>query len=251
MTLDKITLKNWTVECVVGVYPSERLKSQKLTVAVDLFLDTRPASLEGLNKSVDYARLCGEIEFLLKACRFCLLEEAADTLARYLLASPPPSLGRVAIDEVEICLSKGEALEGKACPSLTIRRRRGEYEYTEESNVFGKVDILCENSYVGVYWLRVAPGSVISTHHHKVMEESELVLTDSLRLQGQRVLPGSGFTWPLRFPHRYNNESTVEQVVLCVDRPSFIREDEVADNTPLEALELPEPEFYFPKEVAL
>lgn len=249
--MDKISLNNWTVECVVGVYPSERITPQGLTVGLDLYLDTRPAAQGELARTVDYARLCGEIEFLLKSCRFRLLEEAADALAHYLLACPPPGLGRVPISEVEVTLSKGEALAGKACPSLTIRRRGGEYEYGEETNSFGRVDILYENSEVGLYWLRIAPGGKIPTHHHTVMEESELVLTDALKLQGRLVRAGSGFRWPLHFPHAYVNESAAEQVVLCVDRPAFIRDDEVPDDTPVSALILPEPELYFPDEAVL
>ena len=72
-----------------------------------------------------------------------------------------------------------------------------------------------------------APGAAIPTHVHRRMEESEMILTEGLLLQGQPATLGSARTWPLGFPHRYDNPGDEEQVILCVDRPAFIPSDEI------------------------
>ena len=94
-----------TVECVICVYGGERHRTQPVTVKLELFLDTRGASTAGLSGTVDYARLAGEVRFLLESCRFKLLETAAEALARYILAPPtdfrighPVALSRVLLN---------------------------------------------------------------------------------------------------------------------------------------------------------
>jgi dihydroneopterin aldolase len=59
---DAIELRGLRADCVVGVYPEERKAAQPLHVDLALFLDTREAAAgAGLSKSLDYARLAGEV----------------------------------------------------------------------------------------------------------------------------------------------------------------------------------------------
>ena len=247
MVLDSIRLNQLEVSCIVGVYPSERLIPQPLILDLELFIDTRPAAQGGgLKASIDYAKLCGELEFLLKSCRFLLLEEAAEAICRYLLAPTLTSIPRARIDSVSLALSKPEALKGRATPSVVVHRKRGEYSFEEEVKTFGLVDIIYETKGCGIYRLRVGPGKNIPTHLHQTMEEHEMMLTDGLRLQGQEVKAGTAFSWPQAHPHLYENVSSVEQVILCVDRPCFVAEDEIEVGTPYEELELIGGEQYYP-----
>lgn len=250
--LDSIRLSQLEVQCIVGLYPSERLRPQPLILDVELFLDTRPAaSGGGLNTSVDYAKLCGELEFLLKSCQFVLLEEAAEALCRYLLAPSLESIPRARIEAVSLCLSKPNALAGRACPTVKVFRESKEYEFEQEDKSFGKVDIIYETDGCGIYRLRIQPGLKIPTHIHNTMDECELILTQGLYLQGEEVSQGSAYCWPRAFPHLYENFTESEQVILCVDRPRFVIEDEVEVDTPKTALTMIEPEQYysFEKEV--
>ena len=245
--LDSIRLNQLEVSCIVGVYPSERLTPQPLILDLQLFLDTRKAAQGGgLKASIDYAKLCGELEFLLKSCRFLLLEEAAEALCRYLLAPTLTSVPRARIESVSLTLSKPEALKGRAIPSIIIHRKRDEYSFEEEVKGFGLVDIIYETKGCGIYRLRIESGKNIPTHFHQIMEEHEMILTNGLRLQGQDVRAGTAFSWPKAHPHLYENISPVEQVILCVDRPRFISEDEVEVETPHEELELTTGEQYYP-----
>lgn len=248
-SLDQIELRKLRAECVVGVYPSERTHPQPLMVDLGLFFDARPAARgAGLAASIDYAKLAGEVRFLLAVCRFYLLETAAEALARYLLAPPTEDVPRAQVQAVTVRLSKPRALAGSAIASLEIHRRAEEMDYAREEKGSYEVDRIFEDAGCGIYRLRIAPKSRIPTHVHRKMDESELVLGSGLHLQGRKVLPGSAFHWPKDFPHLWENRTETEQTILCVDRPAFIPEDEIVVEVPEEKLRLPEPISYYPRE---
>lgn len=248
---DQIELRKLRAECVVGVYPSERTQPQPLLVDLGLYFDARPAARGGgLAASIDYAKLAGEVRFLLAACRFFLLETAAEALARYLLAPPTEDVPRARVEAVTLRLSKPRALAGSAVAALQIHRQAEEMDYPLEEKGSYRVDRIFEDPACGISRLRVAPRSRIPTHVHRVMDESELVLGDRLHLQGRPVRAGSAFHWPKDFPHLWENRSDTEQSILCVDRPSFIPEDEIVVEVPEGELRMPEPVSYYPREAA-
>ena len=246
---DSVRLRGFRAECIVGIYPAERKKEQWIELDLSLHLDTRRAGRTGaLDASIDYARLCGEIRFLLKACRFKLLEEAAEAICAYVLAEPTGDGQRCSVDAVTLELTKPAALSDIAMPSVRVYREASEYCPEIETQDFGRVDIIAEGNGFGIYRLRVAPGAAIATHVHRVMCEHELVLGDGLLLQNEPVGAGWAHCWPLNFPHRYDNPTDQEQTILCVDTPPFIPDDEVAVDEPLGDLKEAAPEFYYPLE---
>lgn len=244
--LDVISLTAMTVDCIVGIYGPERHKTQPLTVRLELFLDTRGAATAGISGTVDYARLAGEVRFLLESCRFKLLETAAEALARYILAPPTADAPRARVHAATVELTKPDALPGHAVPSLRVHRRASDMQYAVEKKGFGEVDVVHEGSGYGIYRLRVRPGGFIPTHVHKVMEEHELILGSGLLLQGKPVARGTAFHWPKDFPHRYDNPTATEQTILCVDSPAFIPTDEVEVAQPAGGLTEVKGERYYP-----
>lgn len=226
--MDLIRIEQLKVDCVVGVYPHERDVPQPLQVDLSLWLDTRPAAIkESLRASVDYAAIAGQVAFLLKSCRFRMLETAAHALACYLLA--PPALGerRAMIQRVAVRLTKPNALQGVGIPSIEIEREASAVTIETEHSSFGIVDIIHETRDAGIYRLNIAPQSAIPLHVHRVMQESELVLSDGLLCQGQPVAAGSLRRWPLDAPHHYDNPTDRYQTILCVDSPPFTQADEL------------------------
>lgn len=245
--LDVIEIRNLRVDCIVGVYRSERHTPQPLELDAALYLDTRAAGRErGLRATVDYARLVGELRFLLESASFRLLESAAEALCRYVLAPPTADAPRAQVEAVTLRLSKPTAL-GSAIATLQVTRTRTEFDYGLELKPFGEVDVIYEDQTAGIYRLRVKPGGRIATHEHREMEESELVLGPGLLLQGHPVTAGTGYRWPRHFPHRYDNPQTIEQTILCVDRPAFIPADEVEVPDPPEGLSRVEGTAYYPR----
>lgn len=244
--LDTITVQGLTLECIVGVYPHERLTPQPLKLDLALHLDTRAAAGQGLDASIDYARVHGELRFILEHSQFWLLETAAEALCRYLLCPPAVGAPHARPVAVDVRLTKPNAFAGRGCPALHVRRYADECTYEVEEKPFGQVDVVYATQTCGIYRLRVAPGREIPTHEHRVMDEAELVLSDGLWLQGEPVRAGMAHVWPRRFPHRYENPSAVEQTILCIDRPAFLPEDEVEVPPPAQGLRRGEGQSYYP-----
>lgn len=225
--LDVVRVEGLTVDCVVGLYPHERNASQPLIVDMALHLDVRRAAHEeNVRLTVDYAATAAQIVFLLRACRFRLLETAAETIARFVLMPPAEDEGRAQVQRVDVVLRKPGALRGFATPSLTISRSAGSDE-AHEIKEWGSVDIVHETKDAGIYRLNVAPGKGIPLHVHKVMRESEMVLGSGLHCQNALVPMGTVHRWPRGAAHRYDNPSDEWQSILCVDVPRFMPEDEI------------------------
>jgi dihydroneopterin aldolase len=224
--LDVIELNRLSVQCIVGVYPAERGTPQPLDLDVALYLDTRRAATAGsLRDTVDYARLAGELRFLLETSSFRMLETAAEALCRYILAPPTEDQSRAQVRAVALRLAKPGALGQAALASLQVHRSVDEYELETRKLPSGQVDTVFQDEHVGIYRLRIAPGGTI-TPEHRVMSEAALVLGHGLLLQGRPVLAGTGFRWPRRGVHRYENPRALEQTVLYVDRPATSPGDE-------------------------
>lgn len=244
--LDRLSLRGMRFDCIVGLWDFERNTPQPVELDVTLHFDTREAAHHGkLVQTVDYARLLGELRFILTASRFRLLESATEAVAAWILAPPSADVPRPAVEEVDVRLSKLVALSGAAVPTLEIHRTRADFPMKTETKTFGFVDVIFETKECGVYRERIAPKTVLPTHVHQHLDESELVLGTGLLLQGQPVAAGLAHSWPRNFPHRYENVTDLEQSFLCIDRPAFIHTDEVEVDVPVSQLSRPEPVRFF------
>lgn len=226
--VDVLRIEELMVDCVVGVYPHERNASQPLRVDVEMRYSIEPAAVkESLRSTVDYAAIASQLVFLLRSCRFRLLETAAHALARYVLAPPALDERRAPIESVVVRLTKPGALRGFAIPSIEIERSASWCSVEVETKPFGTVDVIYETKGAGIYRLNVAPGRSIPLHVHQQMRESEMVLSDGLLCQGQPCSPGTVHRWPRGAAHTYANPSDRHHTILCVDLPRFIPEDEI------------------------
>ena len=243
---DRLSLTGMRFDCIVGLFDFERNTPQPVELDVTLHLDTRKAAREGkLASTVDYARLLGELRFILVAGRFRLLESAAEALGAWLLTPPSQDVPRPQVEAVDVKLSKLVALSGAAVPTLEIHRTHADFSMVTEPKKFGLVDVIFETRECGVYRERIFPHTVLPTHVHQQLDESELVLGDGLLLQGTKVAAGLAHTWPRGFPHRYENVTDLEQSFLCIDRPAFIPTDEVEIDVPVDKLIRTEPIRFF------
>lgn len=244
--LDRLSLRGMRFDCIVGLFDFERNTPQPVELDVTLHFDTRDAAKHGrLAATVDYSHLLGELRFILVAGRFRLLESAAEAVAAWLLAPPSQDVQRPQVERVDVKLSKLVALSGAAVPTLEIQRQCSDFQLVTEKKSFGFVDIIFETKECGVYRERIAPRTVLPTHIHHHLDESELVLGDGLLLQGTSVTPGTAHTWPKGFAHRYENITDIEQSFMCIDRPAFIPTDELEVDIPVEKLTRTEPTRFF------
>ena len=77
------------------------------------------------------------------------------------------------------------------------------------------------------------------------MSEAELILDPGLGVRMKFCAPGLGHFWPRELVHTYKNTTDTEASILCVDKPKFIREDEVESELPLGERTLAQPTRYF------
>ena len=235
---DLIHLTGKFTDCIIGVYPNERHTKQAIAVTLEIECDTRQAARSSkLEQTLDYAKLVGEIGFILETSRFLLLETAADSLARYLLAPPLGERKHPRPTGVTIKLHKPEAISASFDAAIEIHRSGDDYSYDLEKTKFGTVDVIAEYKECGIYRLNVGPGLEIPTHVHKNMREREMALSDGLLLQGKPLKPGVAHSWPKDFPHCYKNPTAVPKTILCIDSPKFQRADEIPVNAQPTALD--------------
>ncbi len=247
--LDVIELRGLTVDCIIGVYRRERVAAQPLRLDVALFLDTREAAVGGrLARTVHYGRLAGELRFLLEACRFELLESAAETVCRYVLAPPTEDAPRARIQAATVRVAKPEALGGSTIPSLQVHRSADEMAYEAQERPFGQVDVLHEGAGYGLYRLRLKPASGAPTRLQRRGEGDELVLGTGVLLQGQPAPRGTAFPWPPGASRRYENPTATEQTLLCVDRPRLAAMEEVETEPAAASPSLVQGVFYYPQD---
>lgn len=243
---DRLALRGMRFDCIIGILDHERTTPQPVELDVVLHFHMRRAAHEGrIAHTIDYARVVGELQFILVAARFLLLESAAEALAAWLLMPPSLDVPRPQVEEVEVRLAKPRALAGRAVPQIGIRRQRTDFPPNLEVKPFGFVDVIFESPECGVYRERISPRTVLPTHVHRHLDEMELTLGSGLLLQGAPVAAGVAHEWPRNHPHRWENPTDVEQSFLCVDRPKFIHTDEVEVDVPVGELVRTPPESYF------
>lgn len=158
-----------------------------------------------------------EIQFLWTYCPFASEEEFSSLVLNYMF-SESRIAGLHDYPFTKVVLTT---------PNKVIPIERYHFNIETEKTKFGSVDSLLVTPVFGVYRLRIASGFKIPPHLHHIMEEQEIVLTDGLSLDGKSIPAGTVNVWPHRKPHSYENTSSIEQCILCIDKPPFDANDEV------------------------
>lgn len=84
--MDRITISDLEVFAYHGVLKEENSLGQKFLISADLYMDISEAAKDDdINKSINYAHICKEIDDFLKTNTFKLIETMADRLAMNLL----------------------------------------------------------------------------------------------------------------------------------------------------------------------
>lgn len=118
--MDKITIQNLEVFARHGVFPEENVLGQKFIVTAHLYTDTRPAGKKDeLASSIDYGKLCQQINHFLTTHTFKLLECAAESLAEVLLLETPR------LEKISLKLQKPWAPVGLPLETVAVEIERG------------------------------------------------------------------------------------------------------------------------------
>lgn len=177
----------------------------------------------------DYTDLIRQISFILEAGRFHLLETAGRFVTRYLML---PNLEKnLPIHSMDLALTKFDIF-GRAEASVGIQAEANEFQYRREITSWGWVDVIDENSRMGLYRLNLHPGQRIDNHYHNKTREAEFILTSGIELtngsQVYRVIkPDEVFHWETGQCHGYQNTGKSVANILCIDEPPFKPGDEI------------------------
>lgn len=140
-TRDAIHLRGLELECIVGVRPPERKRRQRVRLDLTLGIELSTPGRSGrITRTIDYARVADEVQNMLRFREYRLMESAAEELSAMLFAAHP------ALEWVELCLAKPEALRGRASATgaVSVARERESFPVTRRTIEGGFVDLVLE-----------------------------------------------------------------------------------------------------------
>lgn len=115
----KISLRDFTFDCIIGTLPFERIQEQSVVLNVSLWFDfTLAARNEDLAHSIDYAQLAEDLKGFIRRSCFQLEETLVVETSKYILNHYPKA------QMVEVSIRKPQAIPGCAGAESTIRIRR-------------------------------------------------------------------------------------------------------------------------------
>lgn len=227
----RISLKRSDVLCLIGCLNKERVEKQPIQVDVTLIMNGMPPlPNDKISDTCDYTKLAKQIGFILEAGRFHLLETAARFVTRYLML---PNLHEsFSVDSVELSLTKFDVVGKNANASVSVHADKGDFQFKREIKSWGSVDVIDENSRLGLYKLNILPGQKIENHYHNDTREAELVLSSAVEISQDLksfhpASSGEIFYWKAKQCHGYKNSGASTASILCVDEPPFKPGDEI------------------------
>jgi len=122
---DWIHLWDLRLHCIVGVEEAERETPQPLVLAVSVGLDLEAAAGGDLGATVDYQALEREVRFLVEEGRWRLIESVAAVVLRHVLRPYGRGAAGPAVERARVRVTKPEALDGAAVPSVEMERQAG------------------------------------------------------------------------------------------------------------------------------
>ena len=112
-------LKALRVDCIVGVYPHERVQTQTVLLDIELDYDFAPAAAaDAVALAVDYNVVAASVTELLQSGRFALIETVAERTAAMLLARMPGATA------VRLEVRKLSAVPAAECAFVRVERAR-------------------------------------------------------------------------------------------------------------------------------
>ncbi|MBM4153082.1 MAG: dihydroneopterin aldolase [Kiritimatiellaceae bacterium] len=116
--MDRIHIRDFTLRCIIGIYPEERIHKQDVIINITLDTDLRAAGQsDDLADTVDYKSLKLELLSFVENSQFQLIEALADGIAAICLKSPK-------VQSVTVSLDKPGALRFCRSVAVEITRHR-------------------------------------------------------------------------------------------------------------------------------
>ena len=114
--MDKVIIRDLTIEAIVGLYPWERIAKQTLLLNIDMSTDIRQAAQnDDLRYTVDYSAVCDAICQLACDGRFKLIETLAEKIAALVL-------GQFSVTHVTVSICKTDVMTHVGRVGIEISR---------------------------------------------------------------------------------------------------------------------------------
>lgn len=114
--VDRIRIRDLSLQCIIGINPEERIKKQEVIINLTLYADLAEAGRsDRIGDTVDYKVLKEGIRERVEASEFFLVERLAEQVAEIALR---PALVR----RVDVCVDKPGALRYARSVAVEITR---------------------------------------------------------------------------------------------------------------------------------
>lgn len=101
--MDKVKIREFEIEAIVGLYPWERVVRQTLLLDIDLAADIRQAAMgDDLRFTVDYSAVCEAVTVLAQQGKFKLIETLGEKVAQLVIQQFSVSWVRVAVHKMDV-----------------------------------------------------------------------------------------------------------------------------------------------------
>jgi D-erythro-7,8-dihydroneopterin triphosphate epimerase len=115
---DRITIRDLTVPCIVGIKPDERVAEQSVVINLVLECDLAPAAAsDRIEETVNYRTLKKQVVDLVRGSDYFLIERLADRIAACCLAFD-------GVRAVTVTVDKPRALTLARSVAVELRRER-------------------------------------------------------------------------------------------------------------------------------
>ncbi|HVW25403.1 MAG TPA: dihydroneopterin aldolase [Polyangiaceae bacterium] len=189
--MDLIRIRGLEIDCIVGINPHERERSQRIHLDIAFGLDLSPAGRTGrIALTCNYDEIASEVIAMLKFRRYHLIEMATEELAAMLLAANPP------LELVEIRLDKPAALDGRArAASIEISRSRGAFPPTTRTTSFGWVESLLETRDASLTRVGIDAGKEMLSAVTPGSRVLEWLVEGEASRDGRTLVPHAPLVW--------------------------------------------------------
>jgi dihydroneopterin aldolase/D-erythro-7,8-dihydroneopterin triphosphate epimerase len=116
--VDKITIREIALRCIIGIYPEERREKQDVIITITLHADLRRAAeTDNVADTVDYKAVKKAVVNLVEGSSFMLVEALAQAVADKCLSFD-------GVQEADVVVEKPGALRFTRTVEVEMSRRR-------------------------------------------------------------------------------------------------------------------------------
>ena len=117
--MDKLSIQDLKVSCIVGVHPHERKREQNLFIDVDLWFDfSKAETTDHLSDTIDYTVVAEDLTTFIRKEKFQLLETLAHRGCERLLRLQPE------LRRCRLSIRKPGAVQNALCAAVAVERER-------------------------------------------------------------------------------------------------------------------------------